>query len=68
MLVHEARGPSGTRGPRARVRNAALVAADGKQIAVHDAPTSFGRLSYTVRRRREVDAWVDVPESRSLRR
>jgi hypothetical protein len=69
MLVHETRSRSGAaRGlelafstPRAWLR-------PGEQIAVRDAPTSFGRLTYTVAAKEgEVDAWVDVPGSRSLR-
>jgi hypothetical protein len=68
MLVHERRSRSGAaRGlelafstPRAWLR-------PGKQIAVRDAPTSFGRLTYTIAAKDDgVDAWVDVPESRSL--
>jgi len=69
MLVHEVRGPSGDANglelafatPRSWLR-------PGQQIAVRDAPTSFGRLSYTVAADDgEVDAWVDVPESVTLK-
>ena len=60
MLVHEARGPQGVpRGlelafatPRAWLR-------DGGSIAVHDAPTSFGPVSYSIERRQGV-ARIDV--------
>jgi hypothetical protein len=65
MLVHEARGPKGlARGlelafatPRAWLR-------DGKSIAVHDAPTSFGPVSYSIERHQNVARIsVDAPSS-----
>ena len=69
MLVHEVRGPSGTaRGLELAFATPRAWLQTGKQIAVHDAPTSFGRLSYTVAAKAgAIDAWVDVPESRSLK-
>jgi hypothetical protein len=63
MLVHETAGADGApRGlelaystPRAWLRT-------GRRIAVEDAPTSFGPLSYTLEARRgSVHATVDVP-------
>ncbi len=68
VLVHEVRGSSGTaRGLELAFSTPRAWLQTGKQIAVHDAPTSFGRLSYTVAAKAgAIDAWVDVPESRSL--
>ena len=63
MLVHEARGPRGTpvglelayATPRPWLR-------PGKTIAVREAPTSFGPISYSLAREGEtVRATVDVP-------
>jgi hypothetical protein len=64
MLVHEARGPEGLpRGlelafatPRAWLR-------DGQTIAVHDAPTSFGPVSYSIARAQNVVHIVVSPPS-----
>jgi hypothetical protein len=55
MLVHEARGPEGSpiglelafATPRGWLRA-------GRRIAVHDAPTSFGPVSYTIMREANV--------------
>ncbi|MFL6019878.1 MAG: hypothetical protein ACJ74A_01950, partial [Gaiellaceae bacterium] len=68
MLVHEVRGPSGAaRGLELAFATPRSWLQTGKQIAVRDAPTSFGRLSYTVTAKAGViDAWVEVPESGSL--
>jgi hypothetical protein len=63
LLVHERRGPAGEPAgldlafatPRAWLE-------DGKTISVEEAPTSFGRLSYSITRQGEtVVAHVSVP-------
>jgi hypothetical protein len=68
MLVHETRGPEGLpqglelafAAPRAWLE-------PGKSIAVHDAPTSFGPVSYSLTRTAgEVRVEVDVPPSAQL--
>ena len=50
MLVHETRGPERQRraASSSRSRRRAAGCSPGKQIAVDDAPTSFGRLSYSL--------------------
>jgi hypothetical protein len=69
MLVHEARGPAGgARGLELAFATPRSWLRTGEQIAVRDAPTSFGPLSYTVAAKEgAVDAWVEVPESGSLK-
>jgi hypothetical protein len=69
MLVHEVCGPSGAaRGLELAFATPRSWLRTGRQIAVRDAPTSFGRLSYTVAAKDdEVDAWIDVPESVTLK-
>jgi hypothetical protein len=63
MLVHETRDRAGA--PRALELAYATPRAwlrPGKQIAVHDAPTSFGPLSYTIAASKTaVHAEVDLP-------
>jgi hypothetical protein len=67
MLVHEVRGPGGgARGLELAFATPRAWLQTGKQIAVHDAPTSFGRLSYTIAAKDDAtDAWVDVPDTAS---
>ncbi len=69
MLVHEVRGPRGAASglelafatPRSWLRL-------GREIAVSDAPTSFGRLAYSLSAGdASVQATVDVPSSPALR-
>jgi hypothetical protein len=69
MLVHEVRGSSGAaRGLELAFATPRSWLVNDRQIAVRDAPTSFGRLSYTVAAKEgEVDAWIDVPESATLK-
>ena len=65
MLVHEARGPEGApRGLELAFSTPRPWLEDGKSIVVEDAPTSFGRVSYSIERHGElVHATVDVPAS-----
>ncbi len=65
MLVHEARGPDGApRGLELAFSTPRPWLADGKTIAVTDAPTSFGPVSYSLERHGKlVHATVDVPAS-----
>jgi len=69
MLVHEVRGSSGSaRGLELAFATPRPWLVPGRQIAVREAPTSFGRISYTVAAKDgEVDAWIDVPESVTLK-
>jgi hypothetical protein len=69
MLLHEVRGSSGAaRGLELAFATPRSWLRTGKQIVVRDAPTSFGRISYTVDAKDgEVDAWIDIPESVTLK-
>ena len=69
MLVHEVRGSKGApRGLELAFATPRSWLVNGRQIAVREAPTSFGRLSYNVAAKDgEVDAWIDVPESVTLK-
>jgi hypothetical protein len=70
MLVHEVKGSSGAPSglelafatPRSWLR-------PGREIAVHDAPTSFGKVSYSLTAQDgSVLALLDVPPSGALRK
>jgi hypothetical protein len=52
MLVHETRGPAGApAGLELAYATPRAWLEDGKRIAVRDAPTSFGPVSYSIERR-----------------
>jgi hypothetical protein len=63
MLVHETRDPDGTpRGLELAFATPRAWLSDGKTIGVRHAPTSFGRVSFSIARRgRIVHVTVDVP-------
>ena len=69
LLIYEARGPNGApRGLRLAHATPRQWLAPGKQIVVEDAPTSFGRLSFSIRARpRAVHASVAIPRRSGLR-
>jgi hypothetical protein len=52
MLIHEPRGPNGApMGPDLAFSTPRPWLADGKTIRVDKAPTSFGRVSFSIERR-----------------
>ena len=60
MLVHEARGPRGQpRGLELAFATPRAGSRAGKSIAVRDAPTSFGPVSYSIERQQNV-AHIDA--------
>jgi hypothetical protein len=65
MLVHETRGPGGVpSGLELAYATPRSWLAGGKQIVVDDAPTSFGRLSYSLSATDGlVEGTVEVPSS-----
>jgi hypothetical protein len=69
MLVHETRGHEGLpRGLELAFATPRAWLEPGKSIAVHDAPTSFGPVSYSLTRTASaVRVEVDVPPSAQLR-
>jgi hypothetical protein len=68
-LVHERRGPRGApKGLDLAFATPRAWLGDGKSIRVRDAPTSFGPVSYTIRRRgSSVRVTLDAPPTPSLR-
>ena len=69
MLVHERRDVDGLpNGLELAFATPRLWLSGGQTVAVHDAPTSFGRLSYSIARRgRTIQATVTAPRAASLR-
>src|SRR5437764_8428827 len=69
MLVHETAGRDGVpHGLELAFATPRAWLAPGRRIAVRDAPTPFGRLTYSLAARRgSVHASLDVPRSPALR-
>jgi hypothetical protein len=69
QLVHETRGPKGSpRGLELAFATPRAWLGAGKAIEVNAAPTSFGPVSYSLRRSdRRVDVSVQAPHDSSLR-
>ena len=69
MLIHETRGGDGApRGLELAFATPRSWLRPGREIAVNDAPTSFGTLSYTLSATDDsVHASVDVPAAGHLR-
>ncbi|MGI8973232.1 MAG: hypothetical protein ACR2HI_03535, partial [Gaiella sp.] len=69
LLVHETRGPDGApRGLELAFATPRPWLRDGGRIRVEDAPTSFGRVSYSIRRTgSQVRVTVDVPPARPVK-
>jgi hypothetical protein len=65
MLVHETRGPNGApRGLELAFATPRAWLSDGKTILVRNAPTSFGRVSFSIAREgRAVHVTLDTPAS-----
>jgi hypothetical protein len=68
LLVHETRGPDGTpTGLELAFATPRAWLEPGRTIRVHGAPTSFGKVSYTIERRGDrVSVALDSPPAPSL--